>query len=392
MGSAAPNLHGRGADVSVSSRTSTTGRDSLAEPTSAADSLPIASVTAASRPGASRARGHRGWLRLVSPIVVLALWQILSTTGVVSQQKLPSLTTLWSTAVHLTTTNSPTYGTLQHAMLISLERVAIGFVIGGGLAMILAIVAGSVDIGGVGDAPPVFAAAGEGKVAIVGARITPAAAGAIVVPKNSSITTIAQLKDKTIAAPEGTTADYHLLTVLDKAGLTKQQVTVDNLQPADALSAFKSGHVDAWDTWSPFIEEATNQDGARVLVNADGYGSPYSFQVASDAALDNKAKAAAIGDYEKILNEAYVWSATHTSTWAQLWGEATGLPNSTMLQAAKDDVNTPVQIDSTVINAEQKLATAFYKAGEIPTNVNMSKYMVTTFNDTVSSSSSGSSG
>jgi len=128
--------------VSVSSRTSTTGRDSLAEPTSAADSLPIASVTAASRPGASRARGHRGWLRLVSPTVVLALWQILSTTGVVSQQKLPSLTTLWSTAVNLITTNSPTYGTLQHAMLISLERVAIGFVIGGGLAMILATVAG----------------------------------------------------------------------------------------------------------------------------------------------------------------------------------------------------------------------------------------------------------
>ncbi len=73
---------------------------------------------------------------------MLALWQILSTTEVVSQQKLPSLTTLWSTAVNLITTNSPTYGTLQHAMLISLERVAIGFVIGGGLAMILATVAG----------------------------------------------------------------------------------------------------------------------------------------------------------------------------------------------------------------------------------------------------------
>ena len=258
-----------------------------------------------------------------------------------------------------------------------------------GPPMVQAMGAGSVDIGGVGDAPPVFAAAGGGKVAIVGARITPTAAGAIVVPKNSSITTIAQLKGKTIAAPEGTTADYHLLTVLDKAGLTKQ-VTVDNLQPAEALSAFKSGHVDAWDTWSPFIEEATNQDGARVLVNANGYGSPYSFQVASDAALGNKAKATAINDYEKILNEAYVWSATHTSTWAQLWGEATGLPNSTMQQAAKDDVNTPVQINSTVINAEQQLATAFYKAGEIPTNVNMSNYMVTTFNDTVSSGSSGS--
>ena len=128
--------------MSVSSRTSTTRRDSLAGPASGAGSLPIASVTAASRSGPRRSRGHRGWLRLISPIVVLALWQILGTTGVVSQQKLPSLTTLWSTAVNLITTNSPTYGTLQHAMLISLERVAIGFVIGGGLAMILAIVAG----------------------------------------------------------------------------------------------------------------------------------------------------------------------------------------------------------------------------------------------------------
>ncbi len=128
--------------MSVSSRTRTTRRDSLVEPASGAGSLPIASVTATSRSGPSRGRRHHGWHRLISPIVVLALWQILSSTGVISQQKLPSLTTLWSTAVNLITTNSPTYGTLQHAMLISLERVAIGFVIGGGLAVILATAAG----------------------------------------------------------------------------------------------------------------------------------------------------------------------------------------------------------------------------------------------------------
>lgn len=81
-------------------------------------------------------------MRLISPIVILALWQIISVTGVVSQQKLPSLTTLWSTAVRLITTTSPTYGTLQGAMAISLERVAIGFAIGGGFAVILAVIAG----------------------------------------------------------------------------------------------------------------------------------------------------------------------------------------------------------------------------------------------------------
>src|ERR1700759_4611672 len=179
-----------------------------------------------------------------------------------------------------------------------------------GPPMVQAMGSGSVDIGGVGDAPPAFAAAGGSKIKIVGARITPSAAGAVVVPKGSSITSMQQLKAKTIAAPEGPTADYHLLTVLAAAGLTKKQVTVDNLQPADALSAFTSGKVDAWDTWSPFIEEATVQHGGKVLADGKQYGSPYSFQVASDAALSDKGKAAAINDYEKILNQAYVWSST----------------------------------------------------------------------------------
>src|ERR1700748_2652697 len=154
-----------------------------------------------------------------------------------------------------------------------------------GPPMVQAMGSGSVDIGGVGDAPPVFSAAGGSKIKIVGARKTPAAAGAVVVPKGSSITSIQQLKGKTIAAPEGTTADYHLLTVLAAAGPTKEQVTVDNLPAAGALSAFTSGKVDAWDTWSPYIEEATVQDGGKVLASGSQYGEPYSFQVASDAAL-----------------------------------------------------------------------------------------------------------
>jgi sulfonate transport system permease protein len=130
--------------VSISTSGNATRRGSPSEEP-AADALPLAGVTGSRAPAAAgRGRGWRraGWLRLISPVIVLALWQILSSTGVISQQKLPSLSTLWTTAVHLITTDSPTYGTLQHAMLISLGRVAIGFVIGGGLAMILAVVAG----------------------------------------------------------------------------------------------------------------------------------------------------------------------------------------------------------------------------------------------------------
>jgi sulfonate transport system substrate-binding protein len=257
-----------------------------------------------------------------------------------------------------------------------------------GPPMLQAMGSGSVDIGGVGDAPPVFAASGNEPIAIAGARISPGAAAAIVVPKNSPITSISQLKGKKIAVAQGSSADYHLLTVLNKAGLTTKQVTLEYLQPADALAAFNSGHVDAWDIWSPYVEQVTIQDHARILVNGDGYGSPYSFEVASKAALDNPAKAAAIKDYLTLLNQAYDWSGTHIGTWATLWGDATGLPSTVMTQASKDDINKPVAITSGVISAEQQLVTAFYKAGLIPNSVNMAKYTVTTYNDAVPGGSS----
>ncbi len=257
-----------------------------------------------------------------------------------------------------------------------------------GPPMLQAMGAGSVDIGGVGDAPPVFAASGGEKVAIVGARTTPAAAAAVLVPKNSPITSISQLKGKKIAVAQGSSADYHLLTVLNKAGLTTKQVTLEYLQPAEALAAFTSGHVDAWDVWSPYIEQAVGQDNARVLVNGNGFGAPYSFEVASRTALSDPGKAAAIRDYLKILNQAYVWSGTHLSTWAKLWGGATGLPDAIMLKASQDDVNKPIAITGGVISAEQQLVTAFYKAGLIPASVNMSDYTVSTYNDTVTGGSS----
>jgi sulfonate transport system permease protein len=144
MGRPGPVIKEGNTRVSISTGSSETQRGSPAGPAGDAGLLPVAGVTSGGRATKTRGRGWRrsGWLRLISPVVVLAVWQIISTTGIVSQQKLPSLSTLWTTAVHLITTDSPVYGTLQGAMLISLERVAIGFVIGGGLATILAVIAG----------------------------------------------------------------------------------------------------------------------------------------------------------------------------------------------------------------------------------------------------------
>jgi len=90
---------------------------------------------------------RRGLLRLISPVAVVLLWQGVSALGIVSQQKLPPPSQVWSTAVSLITSDSPAYGTLQGAMLVSLERVAIGFGLGAAVALSLALIAGLSRIG-----------------------------------------------------------------------------------------------------------------------------------------------------------------------------------------------------------------------------------------------------
>ena len=214
-----------------------------------------------------------------------------------------------------------------------------------GPPMLEAMASGSVDVGGVGDAPPVFAASGGEQVEIVGARSVPTGdQDALLVPKGSSITSIQQLKGKKIAYGSGSSANYHLLTVLNKAGLTTKDVTLVSLQPANALAAFTSGAVDAWDIWPPYVQQVVAQDGAKVLAIGSQYGSPYTFEVASKAAVANPEKAAAIQVYLTTLNKAYIWAEKNPDAWGSAWAAATGLPASITDVAAKVDSTTPVVI------------------------------------------------
>jgi sulfonate transport system substrate-binding protein len=256
-----------------------------------------------------------------------------------------------------------------------------------GPPMLQAMSGGAVDIGGVGDAPPVFAAAGGDKIAIVGARTSSPLAAAVVVPANSPIHSVAQLKGKKIAVAQGSSANYHILALLKGGGLTVKDVTLEYLQPAEALAAFASGHVDAWDVWSPYIEEAVTTDHARILATGAGLGTVYSFEVASRAALADPKKAAAIKDYLKLLNEAYTWTDSHQQAWATDWAKATGLSDGIMVQATKDDLTTPVPITPAVVSSEQAISDAFTAAGLIPGHVNFADYSVATFNATAGGSS-----
>jgi sulfonate transport system substrate-binding protein len=252
-----------------------------------------------------------------------------------------------------------------------------------GPPMLEAMSSGSLDIGGVGNAPTIFAAAGGAKISIVGALSNNPDSAALLVPKSSKITSIQQLKGKKIAVAQGSSADYHLLTVLNKAGLSPKDVTLEYLQPAQALAAFSSGAVDAWDVWSPFIEQALGQDHARTIVNGSGYGSNFSYEVAADSSIKNATSAKEIKVYLKTLNQAHRWADTHPAAWAATWSKATGLPDSIMSIAAKDDTETPVPVDGKILAQEQSVLDAFSKAALIPKHYSFAPYTTGAFNATV---------
>ena len=72
----------------------------------AAGSTVGARPAAPGRPGRRRLPGH-GWYRLVTPVAVVLLWQLVGTAGLVPALKLPPPVTVWRTAVSLVTTSSP---------------------------------------------------------------------------------------------------------------------------------------------------------------------------------------------------------------------------------------------------------------------------------------------
>ncbi|MEU6332126.1 ABC transporter permease [Streptomyces sp. NPDC047049] len=78
------------------------------------------------------------WLRrTVGPVALLVLWQVLSASGVLEAQILASPGTIAATAGDLVSD-----GTLPSAMLVSLQRVAVGLLLGGVTGVAMALVSG----------------------------------------------------------------------------------------------------------------------------------------------------------------------------------------------------------------------------------------------------------
>ena len=129
---------------------------------------------------------------------------------------------------------------------------------------------GSIDFGDVGEALPIFAQAAGAPLVYVGATVPRPALEAVVVPKDSPIRSVADLKGKRVAYNKGSNVQYFLVKLLQKHGLQFSDVQSVYLAPADARAAFERGAVDAWVIWDPFLAAAQQTLQARLLADATG--------------------------------------------------------------------------------------------------------------------------
>ncbi|MCX2183633.1 ABC transporter substrate-binding protein [Streptomyces sp. SKN60] len=237
-----------------------------------------------------------------------------------------------------------------------------------GPPLLEAINAKAVDIGGVGNTPPVFAAGAGSKITVVAATHGDPAGEAILVPRDSTLRSAADLKGRSIAVAQGSSAHFQLIASLAKAGLRLSDVQVKLLQPADALAAFTSGKVDAWAVWDPYTSQVLQSGKGRVLTDGRGVVNGLGFQVAAPAALADAKKAAAIGDFVERLRRAQDWVYRHPEAWARVWSKETGLPYEVALASVKRSNGTriAVALDPAAVASEQKIADTFAELRLIP--------------------------
>ncbi len=228
---------------------------------------------------------------------------------------------------------------------------------------------GSIDLAATGDAPPTFAQAAKADLVYLAHSPANPQTEAIVVPENSPVKTVADLKGKRVALNKGSDVNYLLVRALEDAGLSYKDITPVYLPPADARAAFQRGSVDAWVIWDPYYAEVETLARARLVKNAEGLVPHYTFYLASRQFADSYPQTA-----QKVITELQQlsdWANQHPDDAAGIMAQSTGLEKSIWLRAIARMPFGAQRMTPEVFAQQQTLADTFTRIGLLPVKVDV---------------------
>jgi sulfonate transport system substrate-binding protein len=236
-----------------------------------------------------------------------------------------------------------------------------------GPPLLEALNVGSIDFGHAGEAPPIFGQAAGAPFLYV-AHEPPAPKGeAILVPKDSPIKTVADLKGKKVALNKGSNVHYLLVKALEKAGVKYSEIEPAFLAPADARAAFERGSVDAWVIWDPFQAAAEVAIGARTLADATGLASNHQFYLAGQKFAD--ANPQVIDAVIAAIAEIDEWAKGKEKAVAEELSASIGIPAPVLEIALKRQTYGIKPLDDSVVAEQQRIADTFHALGLLPKSI-----------------------
>lgn len=177
-----------------------------------------------------------------------------------------------------------------------------------GPLQIQALGTGDLDFGYIGPGAIWLPASGQAKIVAIN---TLGRADRVIA--QPGITSMEQLRGKTVGVPEGTSGDMILSLALEKAGMTKKDVKVVNMDPSTIVSAFSSKKIDAAGFWYPATATIKKQvpDLVELAQNTD-FQDQVSFPTAFVAGNDVVAKEKDKTDRTiAVLREAMEYRSAH---------------------------------------------------------------------------------
>ncbi|MBR0897221.1 sulfonate ABC transporter substrate-binding protein [Bradyrhizobium tropiciagri] len=239
-----------------------------------------------------------------------------------------------------------------------------------GPPLLEALNVGAIDFGNTGEAPPIFAQAAGAPLQYV-AYEPPAPKGeAILVPKDSPIKSVTDLRGKKVALNKGSNVHYLLVKALEKAGVKYSEIEPVFLAPADARAAFERGAVDAWVIWDPFQAAAEAATGARTVADGTGVVANYQFYFASKKFLQADPKIVELVLAQ--LSEVDDWAKGDIHAVAEQLAPSIGLSVPVVEVALKRQAYGIKPVTDTVIADQQQVADTFFALGLIPKHIKIS--------------------
>lgn len=184
-----------------------------------------------------------------------------------------------------------------------------------------ALRAGAVDVGSTAGSAALLAKSNGSPIQTIALYDQPEWA-AIVVGKDSPITSVAELKGKTVAATKGTDPYFFLVQALAANGVALGDVEVQNLQHADGRVALENGRVDAWAGLDPMMADSELNAGSKLIYRNVDFNT-YGFLNARTAFLEEHP------DLAQVVVDAYQkareWAGEHPTETAQILADAAGI-------------------------------------------------------------------